>query len=291
MNITRRDFLVATTAAYFGTHLCSNTTFGQFPRKKTDLPKQVTPAPEKYSYSGGCSLYGAAEVSSAMGNPVLGRTTGIPALDNGLNREISFLRNYYGVNPDVFTYQDGSSPNAFATPERLGNHSFPDGTVALGMTLIKSLFDKFRGTSQISMGDHALVGVLAHEFGHIAYFKSGGQRLQNVKPSELHADYLAGWYTGIRAVQLPGQVNLQETAKEMFDIGDTDFTNPNHHGTSQERLSAYVAGVNLSVNSGAKVSFVQAFQQASRFVGLTAQNHRKSEWWSNDLELFFDREV
>lgn len=277
MSISRRDFMMAALSAYAGVYCCTPNVTAQFPKKQTDLVKDVPRTPSKWSYNG-CSLFGTAEVTAAIGNGGFGTSTGIPALDAGLDREIIVLKNYFGVNPAVYTYQDGNSPNAFATTERIGNHPFRDGTVALGTTLVKSLLDKFRGTSQISMGDHAVVGVLAHEFGHIGYFKAGGPRLQQVKPSELHADFLAGWYTGIRAVQLPGQVNLQESAKQMFDIGDTNFNDPNHHGTSQERLSAYVAGVNLSVNSRATVTYVQAFQQASRFVGLSAQNRREVYW-------------
>lgn len=59
----------------------------------------------------------------------------------------------------------------------------------------------------------------------------------------LHADFLAGWDIGIRALQLPGQVNLQEIAKGMFDIGDFNFDNPSHHGTPEERADIYTPKV------------------------------------------------
>lgn len=268
MKISRREFLTTTAIAYVGACLCcSRSALAQFPNPQTDLPVTgKTPGkhqPKSWSYRG-CSLRTASEVNGAIGGQTLGMSTGIPILDQGLNRELLYLKPYFSVNPGVFTYQEN---NAFATTERLQNHQYPDGTVVLGTKLISELFGKFANTSHISMGDHALVGVLAHEFGHIAYFKSG-RPMPNGKKPELHADFLAGWYTGIRATQLPGQVNLQETSKQMFDIGDFDFNSPSHHGTPQERVAAYLSGVKLSIENGAQVNFQSAFHIGGKFVGL-----------------------
>lgn len=213
MKTSRRDFLLAATATYFGAFFSnSRVAIAQFPKSQTDLPKEKPSAKtssSNWSYSG-CSLRNASEVTAALGtNGEFGKSTGIPQLDQGLNRELVFLKPYFDVNP----------------------------------------------------------GVLTNQVNNAAQFKSRRSMPQGKLP-ELHADFMSGWYTGIRAFQLPGQVNLAEISKEMFDIGDVDFKSPQHHGTPQERLSAYSAGADLSISSGAKTSFPVAFQQGGRLVGL-----------------------
>lgn len=54
----------------------------------------------------------------------------------------------------------------------------------------------------------------------------------------------------------------------MFDIGDFSFNSPSHHGTPQERLNAFNAGLRLTINSGARTSFREAFRLGLNHVGL-----------------------
>lgn len=81
------------------------------------------------------------------------------------------------------------------------------------------------------------------------------------KRPELHADFLSGWYLGIRSHQLPGKVNANEAATFMYQIGDTNFNSPSHHGTADERLAAFGGGFQISINSGANVSLKTAFNE------------------------------
>ncbi|WP_133251518.1 hypothetical protein [Zavarzinia aquatilis] len=266
----RRDFILSVLGAYCGGCICAvPRAFAQFPPARTDGP-DLGPESDLNQYSSrarrayhGCGLRSNSELQATFGGSQFGSSTGIPVLDAGLNRELDYLKRLFQVNPGVFTYADN---NAFATPEKIMGHDYPDGTVVVGISLIYELFRKFQGTSSISMGDHALVGVLAHEFGHIVFFKKMQNWLSGKRP-ELHADFLAGWYTGCRALDIPGQVNIQEISKQMFDIGDTDFNSPSHHGTHEERLGFYTSGLRMVLQNG-RVPIDAAFSEASRILGL-----------------------
>jgi len=211
----------------------------------------------------GVVFFGAAGDNS--NRPGVFASSGNPFWDHALGQEVNrSLKPIFGLNPDFCYFDDSTGGNAFATPERLiGNGQ---GTVALGMRLFNELIGKFLGSSSISIGDHAAVAVLAHEFGHVAQFNIGLPELP-VQPRELHADYLSGWYMATRARQLMGfqQVNVMEAAQEMFDIGSFDFTNPSWHGTPQQRLVCFLSGV----RSELMIKDVQsAFDSGRKFLGI-----------------------
>lgn len=267
MNDTRRTFLIkAPVVLAAGCLCCSAPVLAQFPTSRTDRPdldgtrRPVAPA-GRQSFAGlGCAL---RVTSTAGGERALLGTTGIPALDQYFVPELTRLMQYFGVVVGVFT--DGQR-NAFATTERLTNHVRPDGTVVLGRALIQELYEKFDAPRGGYQGN-SVVGVLAHEFAHIVFFKSG-QPMPRGKRPELHADYMAGWYMGIRSLQAPGRIDLVEIHRQMFDIGDTNFTSPDHHGTPRERANSFMVGVNLSYASRGRASLADAFRQASQHVGL-----------------------
>jgi hypothetical protein len=56
----------------------------------------------------------------------------------------------------------------------------------------------------------------------------------------LHADFLAGYYIGIKSLVLPQ--NVKAWAATFFEAGDDDFYNPNPHGTPVERSCAFYEG-------------------------------------------------
>jgi predicted metalloprotease len=98
-------------------------------------------------------------------------------------------------------------------------------------------------------GGMTVIAICAHEFGHIHQMRAGYQddlqRLdKTVRPIELHADYLAGYFLALRKKDHP-DLNLQDVGRTFYRLGDTDFTAPQHHGTAQERVAAITAGYDL----------------------------------------------
>jgi hypothetical protein len=191
----------------------------------------------------------------------LSRTTGLAALDAGLTSEFNVLCQYFEATPGFFIFDDGPSGNAFATPETLGSHSLPHGTVCLGNTLMLS---EFQAASGMGRGDHVLVAVMAHEWAHIVQFQTLPQMVPG-KRVELQADYMAGWYMGIRAAQVWGGVDLMSSVRSLFSKGDYNFNSPGHHGKPEERALAFQRGV-LAARTG--MNNIQAFKQSAQEVGL-----------------------
>lgn len=231
-------------------------------------PRRPTPGSASRPLFQGCSLTTAGRAALSDGGTQLLQSSGVPGIDAAFAREVNaFMIPMYGLSPYCCFFNDGDSPNAFATPQQLAGRG--QGTVAFGVGLMNVLFTKFRGTSWASMGDHAAVAVFAHEFGHIAQFAFNFPRVAGKAP-ELHADFMAGWYTGTRAVQLYGRqvVNFGEITREMFDIGDNDFTSPSHHGTPQERVTAYSAGARFAVQNGGRADVRMAFVTGRQFIGI-----------------------
>jgi predicted metalloprotease len=76
-------------------------------------------------------------------------------------------------------------------------------------------------------------------------YKRGLSRLdagqRTVKRSELHADFLAGYYAGARKLQKP-DYPAAVFATTQYSIGDDDVNDRDHHGTPDERAGAIVRG-------------------------------------------------
>lgn len=211
----------------------------------------------------GCGL--TADGQSEIDQIELYSSSGDRRIDDMFTREINaFMLPIFQIAPFCCFYNDADSPNAFATPMQLAGGG--DGTVAFGVGLMGSLVRKFSGRWN-SAGTHAAGAVFAHEFGHIVQFGVGMPTVPG-KPRELHADFMAGWYTQIRNMQQNNiGVNFQEIAQQMYDIGDFAFTSVNHHGTPDERVAAYLAGAQFGWNSGG-ANVHQAIEQGRRPLGI-----------------------
>ncbi len=114
-----------------------------------------------------------------------------------------------------------------------------DGTVLFGLALLN---EQMRADPT----GVRVAAVCAHEFGHIVQMRHGLQsRILNgsssVKPLELHADYLAGYFAARRKAERP-DFHAEEFAMSQRYWGDSDFGNPQHHGTGEERGAAVVQG-------------------------------------------------
>ena len=170
-------------------------------------------------------------------DPVFGGS-GDKDFDQALAHTLSRLSDLFAVLPGFAFFNEDQGPNAFASPSQRLRRS--DGSVVFGQQLLRKL---------MSASEHPaarVAAVCAHEFGHIVQYKRGIDRIlvgadQRVKRLELHADYLAGYFAGTRRLarsDFPAAV----FADAQFNAGDNMVSNPNHHGTAQERGAAVSAG-------------------------------------------------
>ena len=180
-------------------------------------------------------------------------TTGDHALDRSLGRALVRLSGMFSERPGFGFVDDSDAPNAYATDQTQVPGTW--GTVCFGQTLFKDLMDRYQDQGL------AVMAVAAHEFGHIAQFRSGvDTRLLQYQPTvkrvELHADFLSGYFLGVRKRQQPS-ISVWAAGHTLYRIGDYEFNNPNHHGTPDERVAAAETGFKLGYDDG--VEFGRAF--------------------------------
>jgi hypothetical protein len=163
------------------------------------------------------------------------------------------LRRLFRVSPELWFFDDGSTPNAYATPFLRRGSLSADGTVLIGRALVARVS---RRNELNRRWQHRLTGFVAHEWAHIVQFARNHHAAG--KAAELHADFLAGWFLGRTA----GSSGVRDEAMYRFYfLGDHAVNHPDHHGTPMERASAATAGFDLA----AKVDDIDAAFGARRF--------------------------
>jgi predicted metalloprotease len=96
-------------------------------------------------------------------------------------------------------------------------------------------------------GDFGVAYVVAHEYAHniqneLGLFKSG-PRSRSAKPFELQADCMAGtWGNSVYEQGLLKPGDIEEAMNTALAVGDFDVNNEQHHGTPEERRSAWLSG-------------------------------------------------
>ena len=123
-------------------------------------------------------------------------------------------------------------------------------------------FDLWSGTSQtigagVALGDFGVAEVVAHEYGHNVQQELGIETADGtpVKPQELQADCMAGlWANSAYRRGLVEQGDLEEALATALAVGDFEYADPQHHGTPEERRTAWLAGY----ESGAPSTCVRA---------------------------------
>jgi hypothetical protein len=181
-------------------------------------------------------------------------------------------KNYLSVKAALCEYDDGSAPNGLATPEVLFE-GYPDGTVLIGAHLraelrakhwdlhTKDLSEYWEATEDVTWL------VVAHEYGHILQYKNG-MSPDGPWQMEPHADFMAGWWRGHgHATAGAGKPisNVDREATQMFEMGDTLFNDPRHHGTPQFRAHMVRAGFAAGL---AGLSVDAAFEKGKKMAGL-----------------------
>jgi hypothetical protein len=191
--------------------------------------------------------------------PIVGGT-GNRDFDAAFARNMARLGNVLQVSPAYGYYDDVEGPNALATSVRRIRNT--DGTVLFGKRLFLEL---------IELPEHPDVGVAAvcaHEYAHILQHKLGINARLNagqatVKRQELHADFLAGYFAGIRRMDRP-EFPAAVFAVRAFALGDNEFNSRDHHGTSEMRAGAVVRGFDVAFRERRNLS--EAVQIGANFV-------------------------
>jgi len=153
---------------------------------------------------------------------------------------LSKLADLFGILPGFAFFNKGHSGNAFACPSIILHQTHPDGAVLFGRDLLFDVMSYDEGP------DTAFSTICAHEFAHILQFKLGligrlNRGQPTVKRSELHADFLAGFFAGMRKLEKPS-FKAAVYAETLHKLGDYAFESPEHHGTPEERADAIVHG-------------------------------------------------
>ncbi len=177
-------------------------------------------------------------------------------LDYALAQALGHLVTTFGVLPAFSYYREKveGDHNALATRAKILDRA--DGTVLFGLGMLGMLLDVS------AKPDAAIVAVCAHEFGHIIAIKRGEMEKLAPDPAnpfraEQHADFVSGFYAGLRTRSNAGYPALFFATTMRSLGGDSRGT----HGTRSERGAAVVAGFraakerNLSVSEGLNEAF------------------------------------
>lgn len=186
------------------------------------------------------------------------QSSGNQQLDQALGIMLAHMAATFEVQPGFAFYDDGNSKNAVAMRKSYLPNT--DGTVLLGRNLLQSELERSNN------GDMPIMAICAHEFGHIVQYTYDLQpRLQRGQDTrkrvELHADLLAGYFIG-RNINRLGSMQLLEIGRAWEELGDSDFTDYDHHGSREERLRAVEAGFKR-----AQLSLSEAIEAGARILG------------------------
>jgi hypothetical protein len=210
-------------------------------------------------FAEGCCLLQAQQGATPPEERTL-ETSGDSTLDRALGRALVHISQEFNVYPGFSFYDDHDAPNAIAAPFTLLEDT--TGTVLFGVNLLRTQLDAHPD------GDIAVLGICAHEFGHIVQFFSPYYRQlrkahATVKLVELHADFLAGYFVARRRERFP-DLRLQGLGAAWEAMGDVEYNDPKHHGTSEERLAAIEEGFFWGRDEGGEVR--GAAEAGARFV-------------------------
>ena len=183
-------------------------------------------------------------------------SSGDRLFDQALAITLAKLSKTFGVLPSFSFFTEEKGSNAYfcyadRTPDR------PDGAVAYGRKLLKEQ------TSDGVINIGFVVGVCAHEFAHTLQHKRGTtDKLINMSNgnafrNELHADFLAGYFGGVRKLE-KSDFPAAEIAFGVYGLGDTYYDELDHHGTPEQRGEAARQGFKQAYES--KVSLDEAFE-------------------------------
>lgn len=211
----------------------------------------------------GCFI--SAKTGAAMwrDNLVM-ETSGVPLVDASIKEEVNELSRLFGVNAQFAFFNDLESPNAYAYENKQNSYQ-----VLFGIRLLHSAVGTLNPLDPApipekfpSIWGGATAGVIAHEWAHTMQFKQRViTRASTNAPLELHADFMAGWYMGMKGYTK--YVAYTELVQQFSSMGDNNFNDRNHHGTNTERANAVSSGYQLAVTGthNAQQAFAEGMKQ------------------------------
>lgn len=215
----------------------------------------------------GCYAPAFANASAGSIGCGLISSFGNPGFDRRFQEEI-FLQSSFWANVPATVYAfDECGPaqaNAMASPQKL---------IFFGAWLVQKII--FETGSELPVA-----GVLAHEWGHQIQFQYGWMRQTEptVRRTELEADMWSGFYMGLAKSWAGPEMNAY--LQTLFNIGDFNFHDRNHHGTPNQRRAAGATGLDvayqLASNGGAPLSYQELHaifsREVSRILGTGSQH-------------------
>ena len=114
-----------------------------------------------------------------------------------------------------------------------------DDTIYIGESIGRDVLE--------GIGDFGVAYIVAHEYAHnvqqeLGWFEAG-VRVTTVAPVELQADCMAGaWGYAVYQEGIVDEADVEEAVGTAYAVGDFDLTNPQHHGTPDERAGAWTRG-------------------------------------------------
>ena len=231
MTLTRRTFLQHSALSAFLLLL-----------SKHSCAKQYQNRPKACSLRGKLDSYGIALLGSS----------GNKDLDRSINLELQHVSDCLNVLPSFGFYDDGEDLNAFALDETVIPQT--QGTVIFGKNLL------IEELNAHEWGGLAIAGIMAHEFAHIYQYQSKFYQLltrgkDTDKQLELHADYLAGYYLGLKRLK-SGEIDIKAFFDSMYLKGDNDFNSADHHGTPEERGKVVIEGYKMGLTDNQDLNYV-----------------------------------
>ena len=196
--------------------------------------------------------------------------------DGSVAPTLQEMSQLFGLQGPAFmpiAFDDSSQPGFAAVNGNILNEPLPhEGVLLIGSTMAQRILARLP-----SLPNGAPVSAaLAHEVAHLYQFRRGpsAERTwwqimmdadgnQSRARAELHADFLSGWCLG-KSTQFINVVEMDLAAKLIYELGDLDFNDPNHHGTPSQRYACILRGFFLGRVD--KLPADQAAYQGERFV-------------------------
>jgi hypothetical protein len=226
----------------------------------------------------GCYAPAFANASAGALGCGLITSFGDPFFDQRFQQEIAIQSSFWqGVPATVYAFDECSpaQANAMALPQKL---------IFFGGWLVQQII--FETGSELPVA-----GVLAHEWGHQIQFQFGwmGQTEPTVRRTELEADMWSGYYMGLAKSWAGPQMNAY--LQTLFNIGDFNFHDRNHHGTPNQRLAAGATGLDVAfrvaTGGGVPLTYQELHaiftREVSRILGVASQTDGMTKTESEPL--------
>lgn len=210
-----------------------------------------------------------SDLSATKGDSGVSRVSvvGVRTMDQYLTAVVNDVHTYWGA---VFTRAGQAAPQVnYRWPSAGQYGSTP---CSWSLTTDESAFycatddritisQEFARTLWTSQGDFAVAFVVAHEYAHNVQAEVGifGAKLPTVN-TELHADCLAGmWANSAYYKGILEAGDIEEGIAATQVLGDFEFSNPDHHGTPDQRTAAFMTGYNTGSSASCQPILTGAY--------------------------------